>query len=443
MPHRLRVVIVGAGFGGLWTAKALRGQAVDVTLIDRNNYHTFLPLLYQVGAAELNAVDISFPVRTILRKHGNVRFLMAEVDDIDFERRRVSATGTKVPYDRLVLATGSDPFYFEVKGAQEYSFPLKRIEDGLALRNHVLSRFERAARQGDAVARKRALTFAIVGGGPTGVEYAGALAELISGPVRRDYPELAGGQIEVVLLEALDELLVELPPKLGMYARGRLERMGVKVRTGSRVREIARRSVRLGDGTEIPTETVVWTAGVRGDKDAQRWGLPTGPDGTVCVEPTLQVCGHPDTYVVGDLASFRDVESREPLPMIAPVATQQGDHVGRNVIRELAGKEPLPFRFRDPGMLVTVGRNAAVANVFGRAFTGFPAWVLWLVVHLLKLMGFRNRLVVLTNWAFDYFFFERAVRLILPVRQTAEIEASRGQADLSADESVLRARRED
>jgi NADH dehydrogenase len=427
-------VIVGAGFGGLWAARALDGEDVEVLLVDRNNFHTFYPLLYQIGAAELDATEICYPVRKILRDQENARFMMAAVDEVRPEEGVVRAGGETIRYDHLILATGSDPHFFGVEGAAEHAFPLRVLQDGIALRNHVLSRFERAARMSDSSRRRRALTFVIVGGGPTGVEYAGALAELVYGPIARDYPEVDAGEVSILLVEALDHLLTSMPRDLGDYAAGRLETMGVDVRTGTMVEEVSPGGVRFAEDGGIESETVVWTAGVQGDVDAGNWGLPVGRGGRVEVESTLAVPGHPAIQVVGDLAGLE--QDGEPLPQIAPVAIQQGEHAARNVLRALRGEAAEPFRYEDRGMLATVGRNHAVARIFGRSFRGFPAWLLWLAVHIAKLIGFRNRLVVLTNWAWDYFTYERFVRLILPLADAARLETTHGEPALPAEESV-------
>lgn len=428
---RPRVVVVGAGFGGLWAVRALADAPADVLLLDRNNYHTFYPLLYQIGAAELNATEIAYPVRKILRGQENARFRMAEVEDVDLDRGAVRAAGREVPYDHLILATGSDAHFFGVEGADEHAYPLKEIEEGIALRNHVLERFEEAARADDPDTRRRLLRFVIVGGGPTGVEYAGALAELIQGPLSRDFPELDVDEVSVLLVEALDRLLAAMPEKLGRYAERRLGNMGVEVRTGVAVEEVGADRVRLSDGTVLATDTVVWTGGVRGDPDAGRWGLPTGDGGRVRVADDLTVPGHPEVQVVGDLSGFR--QGGEALPMIAPAAIQQGEHAASNVRRQIEGRAPEAFRYDDPGMLAVIGRNHGVAHVFGRAFTGFAAWVLWLVIHLAKLIGFRNRLVVLLNWAWDYVSYERVVRLILPITPERGPRAGDGTRPESAE----------
>ncbi len=409
---RPRVAIVGAGFGGLWAARSLARSPVEVLLIDRQNYHCFLPLLYQVAAAELEPEEIAYPVRSILWKLPNARFVLADVKGVDLTHRVLETDGPVIPYDFLILATGSVSHFFGVPGADEHAFPLKTLEQGVALRTQILRCFERAAFETELGRRRRMLTFAIVGGGPTGVEFAGALAELIYGPFVRDYSMLDFQEVRIVLLEAMDGLLPGLPERLRGYALARLRRMGVEVRLQATVGQITEEAVRLKDGTVLPTETTVWTAGVRGDPLAQAWGLPTPRAGRVAVLPTLQVSDHPEVHVIGDLAHIED--GGRPLPMIAPVAIQQGVAAARNIARQILGQDPLPFRYRDPGVMATIGRNAAVVYWRGRSFTGFPAWILWLGVHLFNLIGFRNRLFVLINWAWDYLFFERAVRLILP-----------------------------
>ncbi len=409
---RPRVVIVGAGFGGLVAARALARWAGEVTLVDRNNYHTFLPLLYQVAAAELEATDIAYPVRSIKRKLKNVRFIMAEVIGIRAAERVVETNGPEIPYDYLLLATGSVPHFFGVEGAEQYAFPLYELEQGVALRTQILRCFERAVQELDAEKRQQMLTFAIVGGGPTGVEYAGALAELIHGPLQKDYPTLDFGEVRLVLLEALDGLLAFMPEKLGAYTQSRLEKMGVEVQLGAMVSKITAQSVHLKDGTAMPTETVVWTAGVRADPRLQNWGLPLARGGRVATESTLQVKEHPEIYAIGDVSYLE--EAGQPLPMVAPVAMQQGKVAVQNIVRQAEGRELELFRYRDQGTMVTIGRNTGVARIGRRGFSGFFAWAAWLAVHLFKLIGFRNRLAVLLNWSWDYFFFERVARIIVP-----------------------------
>ena len=412
VPSRPRVVVVGAGFGGLWAARALSRSPADVLLIDRNNYHTFLPLLYQVAAAELEPGDIVYPVRSILRGLPNADFALAEVRRIDFSERLVYLDGRAVAYDYLIIAAGSASHFFGVAGGPEFAFPLKTLDQGIRLRNHILRCFEGAAHNPDPAERRRLLTFVIVGGGPTGVEFAGALSELLRRPLTRDYPRINFEEARVILLETAESLLPGFPDRLRAYAQDHLRRMGVEVRVRATVSQITPQATHLKDGLLMPTETVVWTAGVRGVPQAETWGLPTGRGGRVATLPTLQVAGHPEVYVVGDLAYLE--EAGRPLPMVAPVAIQQGRFAAENIARQIEGREPLSFRYRDRGTMVTIGRNAAVAQLGGRSFTGFPAWLIWLSVHLFNLIGFRNRLIVLINWAWDYFLYERAVRLILP-----------------------------
>jgi NADH dehydrogenase len=419
-----RVVIAGAGFGGLWTARALAGRAVDVTLVDRNNYHTFFPLLYQVAAAELVPTDIAYPVRSILRGAHNVQVRMAEVEGLDLTGRRLRTSTGDLDYDTLVLALGSVPHYFGVEGAQEHAFPLRWMSDAIPLRHHVLSRFELAATTRDPFVRRRLLTFAIVGGGPTGVEFAGALAELVYGPLHRDHPTLDLDEVAVVVLEAGERLLGGMPARLGAYAADRLRRRRVRVRLGVRVDSVQRGSVVLAGGETISTQTAVWTAGVQGDPLASAWGLPIAGAGRVAADEHLRVVGHPEVYVVGDLA-YREDARGHPLPQIAPVAIQQARCVAENILSRVDGGSAEPFRFSDPGMLAVIGRNAAVAHVAGRSLRGLVAWVLWLVIHVAKLIGFRNRALVLVNWAWNYVFYRRAVRVILPT--VRESEARGGQ----------------
>lgn len=412
---RPRVVIVGAGFAGLWAARTLARSGVHVLLLDRNNYHTFQALLYQVAAAELNPSDIAHPLRSILRPVREADFTMAEAQALDLTAQTIHTRDDCVSYDYLILALGSQSNFFDVPGAREHAFPLKTLEEGVRLRNHILRCFERAAREPCATERQRLMTFAIVGGGATGVEFAGALSELIQGSFSRDFAGLDLGLARVVLLEGRDRLLTGMPAQLQEYAMGRLRRMGVQLRIAAAVRAIEPGAVQMCDGSVLPTAAVIWTAGVRGHTHAEAWGLPTTHDGRVKVLPTLQLRNHPNVYVIGDLAAAK--QDGQVLPMLAPVAIQEGIAAARNITRQMRGLEAQSFRYRDRGTMATIGRNAAVARLGKSAFTGFFAWVLWLVVHVVKLIGFRNRLLVLINWAWDYFFFERAVRLILPTEE--------------------------
>ena len=415
-----KVVVVGAGFGGLWAARALARERLEILILERNNYHTFLPLLYQVAAAELGPEDIAHPVRSILRKLPNVRMEMADVETIDILMHRIRTTDRFITYDYLILATGSETSFFGIPGASEYAFPLKTLEDAITLRNNILYCFEKAIQEENVERRRRLLTFTIVGGGSTGVEIAGALAELIRGPLMKDFIGLDFKEVRIVLIEASDNLLPGFPECCRDYSNSRLRQMGIEMQVKSSVTQITRDSIRLKNGQVIPTQTVVWATGVRGASLVQNAGLELTQNGRIKVLPTLQVLDHPETYVIGDLAYFED--GGKSLPMTAPVAIQQAIMAARNIKRQIQGKSPEPFHYRDHGIMVIIGRNTAIARVKNRSFTGFPAWVLWLTVHIFKLIGFRNRLLVLINWALDYFFYERAVRIILPKRQTKDVE---------------------
>ncbi len=418
VPARPRVVIVGAGFGGMWVARTLANAEVDVTLIDRSNYHTFFPLLYQVAAAELTPTDIAHPIRAVFRRATNVTVRLAEMTGLDLDGRLVRTDQGSFPYDRLVLALGSEPSFFGVAGAEEHAFPLRWMADAIPLRHHVLTRFE-VALAASAERRRRLLTFVVVGGGPTGVEYAGALSELIFGPLLADFPSIGRDEVRIVLLEGGDRLLAGIPDRLGAYALERLARRRVDVRFGGLVESVDALGVTLTDGVRVESETVVWTAGVQGEPRAAEWGLPVAKAGRVPVNDLLALPDRPEVHVVGDLAYREDDEGR-PLPQVAQVAIQQGRCVARNVLREIRGGRPEPFRYRDPGMLAVIGRNAAVARIFGISFRGWPAWLVWLAIHVSWLIGFRNRVLVLVNWGWNYVFYRRAVRLILPTLVPSE-----------------------
>lgn len=407
-----RIVIVGAGFGGLWAAKRFVACRLAVTLLDKNNYHTFFLLLYQVAAAELSPSEIAYPIRGVFRNEPLVEFRRAEVRDVDLGAHIVNIDGSRLAYDYLVIALGSVPNFFGVEGAARHSFPLRTMDDAIPLRYHILTCFERAAQAADAELRKSLLRFTIVGGGATGVEYAGALAELIYGPLLQDYGNISPEDVQVSLLEAGERLLPGMPERLQAYARVRLEARRVTVRTGCRVEFVGPNRIVTGDDGELATHTVVWSAGVQGDPTVSRWGLPVGPAGRVPVGPTLQLPDHPEVFVVGDLAYLESDEGE--LPLVAQVALQQGSAAADNVMRMIRGEPPVPFTYRDLGMMAVVGRNAAVAQIWGGTFTGFGAWILWLVIHVSNLIGFRNRALVLVNWAWNYVFYRRAVRLILP-----------------------------
>lgn len=407
---RPTVVIVGAGFGGLRAARRLRRVPVDVVMVDRHNYHLFQPLLYQVATAGLEPEQIAKPVRAILRGQRNFDFRMTEVTGLDpAAKRLVTADGT-LAYDYLILAVGGETNYFGLEGIMHHGLGLKDIPDAIRIRNHVLRAFEQAMLETDGERRRAMLTFVVVGGGPTGVEMAGALSELIRLVLVKDYPRLNVKDVRVLLLEGTDRLLGPMPARLREAAAETLWRKHVEVRFGATVAQYDGECVTLKSGEVIPARTLIWAAGVQAAGLTARLGLSTARQGRVAVAPTLEVPGHPEIYVIGD-AAYLEVAGA-PLPMMAPVAIQMAETVARNIRRRLAGREAVPFDYHDPGSLATIGRNAAVAYIRGISFTGFPAWVVWLVVHLIQLIGFRNKLFVLLNWAWDYFFYERAARLI-------------------------------
>jgi len=404
------VVVVGAGFGGLRAARALRRAPVQVVLVDRNNYHLFQPLLYQVATAGLEPEEIAKPARAILRGQKNFDFRMVEVTRVDFAAQRLDTSAGPMNYDFLVLAPGGETNFFGLESMQRYGMGLKDIPDAVAIRNHVLTCFEQAMLEADAERRRALLTFIVVGGGPTGVEMAGALSELIRLVLVKDYPRLNIKDVRILLLEATDKLLAAMPERLGEAAGKTLWRKYVEVRFGASVADYDGARIRLKSGEVIPAQTVIWAAGVRASPLNATLGLPAARQGRIPVEPTLQVPGHPEVFIIGD-AAYREQDG-EPLPMVAPVAIQMGQSVAGNIRRLLRGHPLRPFHYRDQGTLATIGRNAAVANVYGLKLSGFPAWVMWLVVHIIQLIGFRNKLFVLINWAWDYFFYERAARLI-------------------------------
>lgn len=405
-----RVAIVGMGFAGLQAARGLAGRGLELVLVDRHNYHLFTPLLYQVATASIEPESIVYPVREITRSWPHTRFRMADVSEIDLDRRELHTSQGTIGYDYLVLSPGSATDFLSIPSVAEHAFPLKDLSDASVLRNHVLRAFEQAAQEPDAARRQGPLTFVVVGGGPTGVEYAGALAELVRWELRKDHPELSHEEVHVILLEALDRLLLPFPESLSEYALHRLEEMGVEVRLGSRVTGASDDRVLLEDGSHIETRALVWATGVRSERLAAALPGSKAEGGAIPVEPDLTLPGHPEVYVVGD-AAYVEQDGRR-LPQMAPVAIQEGRYSARAILaRERGGKVP-PFRYRDRGMMAVVGRGKAVATTFGVSFGGILAWLIWLALHFLQLIGFRNRLVVLINWASDYLFFDRKLRII-------------------------------
>jgi len=408
---RPRVVIVGAGFGGLRAARALAGAPVDVLLLDRNNYHLFQPLLYQVAVAALPPSEIAYPVRSILRSQRNLEFRVVEVTGFDLAHRVVRTSRGDTAFDHLIVASGAATNFFGLRDVAEHGFDLKSLPDALRLRNHVMRCFEDAIATADPEERKRLLTIAVVGGGPTGVEVAGAVSELLRRVLARDYRAIPRGEISVILLEAGTRVLATMPESLSAAAEASLKTLGVDVRFSAIVAGYDGTTVRMRDGTEIAARTLVWAAGVQASPLTQAIGVPLHRSGRILVEPTLAIPGHPDVYVVGDAAYLETPEGA--VPMLAPPAIQMGATAAKNVLRRLAGSPLVPFRYKDPGTMATIGRSAAVAVLRGLKFRGLAAWVIWLFVHLMQLVGFRNKLVVLVDWAWQYVFYQPASALIV------------------------------
>ena len=412
-PH---VVIIGGGFAGLAAARALARSPVRVTLLDRRNHHVFQPLLYQVATAGLSAPDIAAPIRRILRGQGNATVMLGEVARIDAASRQVLLTDGELAYDALVLASGATHSYFGHAEWEPYAPGLKSLEDALEIRRRLLLAFECAEREGDEERRRAFLTFVVVGGGPTGVELAGTVAELARHTLRREFRRIDPGTAQVVLLEAAPRVLPPYAADLSAKAQGQLERLGVEVRIGARVTGVDGEGVTLEGAGRIQTRTVLWAAGVAASTLGASLGAPVDRAGRVVVQPDLSVPGHPQVFVAGDLAHFE--QDGVPVPGVAPAAMQMGRHAARNVMRLLQGQPPQAFRYRDKGSLATIGRNSAVAQ-FGQRLKlwGLPAWLAWLVIHIFFLIGFRNRFVVMFDWALAYLTYQRHARLILETRR--------------------------
>jgi len=409
LPH---VVVVGGGFGGLWATRALAGAPVRITLIDRHNHHLFQPLLYQVATAGLSAPDIAAPLRHILRKQKNVEVRLAEVASILPQDKRVVFTdGSTLAFDYLLLATGATHAYFGHDEWAAHAPGLKTLDDALQLRRHLLLAFERAEAESDPEKRAAWLSFAVVGGGPTGVELAGTLAEIARHTLKNEFRHIDPSQARVRLVEAGPRVLASFPEALSEKARRQLEKLGVEVTTGTPVNHIDDDGYRLGDAF-VPAKTVVWAAGVAASPLARALNVPLDRAGRVPVQADLSVPGHPDIFVAGDLAAV--TSDGRAVPGVAPAAKQMGAHVAKVLRARLAGSaSPGAFRYRDFGNLATIGRMAAVVD-FGRLkFSGLLAWWFWLTAHVFFLIGFRNRLVVLLNWFWAYWSYQRGARIIL------------------------------
>ncbi len=405
----MQIVIIGGGFGGLDAARGFRDADVRVTLVDRHNYHLFQPLLYQVATAALSPGDIASPIRWILRKQKNVQVLLADARAIDAPNRRVILDRGELTYDYLILATGAAHSYFGHPEWEDRAPALKTLDDALEIRRRVLLAFEAAEREADLQQRTRLLTFVIVGGGPTGVELAGALAEIARQSLPQDFRSINPRSARIVLIEAGPDILSTFPEPLRTRAREALTRLGVEVRTGVPVTRIDESGVTFGSEV-IPAQTVLWAAGVAASPLAKSLGVTLDRVGRVTPQPTLALAEYPNIFVVGDLCAF--MQDGKLLPGVAQVAMQQGAHAARNVLRAIRGEPLEPFRYRDYGTMATIGRGSAIGDVFGFKISGFFGWLFWIFLHIFWLIGFRNRIVVMTEWAWSYITLQRRVRLI-------------------------------
>ena len=418
MATRQRVVILGGGFGGLSAARKLKSAPVDVTLIDRCNYHLFQPLLYQVATGSLSPANISGPLRQVLKQNKNTTVLLGEAIDIDPANHQVILSDGAIAYDTLIVATGSSHQYFGHDDWEKFAPGLKTIEDATDMRARILLAFEAAERETDPKKLKEWMTFVIVGAGPTGAELAGALGEIANDTLKHDFRRINPTEAQIILVEGTDRVLPSYPPKLSEAARKMLERLNVTVRTGAMVTDVKAHSVTIkcGDHNEIiPTRTILWAAGVLasplGLALGKRFGAKTDRAGRVIVDPDMTVPGHPDIFVIGDLSSFTH-QTGNPLPGVAQPAIQQGRYAAKVIERRLRGEKTPPFRYFDKGNLATIGRGAAVADLNFMTLAGWPAWLIWIFLHLLYIVEFQNRLLVFMQWMWLYVTFDRAARLI-------------------------------
>jgi NADH dehydrogenase len=404
-----RVVILGGGFAGLYAARSLRGAPVEVTLLDRKNHHLFQPMLYQVATAALNPADIAAPIRSILSTQENCRVLLAEARRVDRKKNVVETEGAPIPFDYLILATGASHSYFGHDGWSGNAPGLKTIEDALEIRRRVFVAYENAERETDAEKRRAFMTFVVIGAGPTGVEMAGALAEISRRTLARDFRTIDPKSARIILVEGLGRVLPPFPEDLSSAARAQLERLGVEVWTGTRVTGIDEGGVSLG-ADRVGARTVIWAAGVQGSGLATTLGTELDRAGKVRVNPDLSVPGAPHIFVAGDLAFLE--QDGAPVPGVCPAAMQEGRHAARNILAQAGGGVTKPFRYVDKGSFAVIGRGAAVGDMFGWKISGRIAWLAWLAIHIAFLIGFRNRVAVLIGWAYSYLTHRRGARLI-------------------------------
>lgn len=407
---RPRVIVIGAGFGGLNVARYLADSEVEVLLIDRNNYHLFTPLLYQVATCGLDPNQIAYPVRGVFRNRENIRFLLGEVTAINHAKKTITvyendATHTEA-YDYLVIASGSVNNFFGNQQFSQTAFGMKDLAEAITLRDHIIRLFEKAAWINDEDQRRAMTTLVVIGGGPTGLETAGALYELYNYVIKQEYSQFAGMNARVILIEATDRLLAPYPENLRQAALDQLKSLGVEVRLNTRINEIFPDHVVLDDNSTIPTHTVIWAAGVKASPLAKKLDVQLERGNRIPVADTLEVIGREHIFAIGDIAYLLNPKDQQPYPQVSPVAIQQGIQVAKNIRSSVAGKPMEAFRYKDRGIMATIGRSRAVAHLFNRLqLTGWFAWSAWLTLHLVWLIGFRNKLSVLINWAWNYFAF--------------------------------------
>ena len=430
MEKRKRIIIIGAGFAGLKAAQKLSKHPVEVLLIDRNNYHTFTPLLYQVVTCSLDPSAVAYPVRNIFVDKLNVRFLLGDVFDIDYKNQAVTVktkgNGTRLEtYDYLFIAAGSKTNYFNSSNIERNTFGLRDLDDALTLRNHILRLFERAAWTDDETKRNALMTLVVVGGGATGLETAGALHELYNKVLDKEYDKDNNMEANVILLEAAEQLLTPYPNKLRVAAQEQLESIGVEVRTGAFVDEVGSDYIRLKNGDHINTHTIVWSTGVIANPLAELLAVELARGGRIPVENTMKVIGHEHIFAAGDIAYLLQADGEQAYPGLIPVAQQEAELVAKNILHEINGESLETFHYFDKGTMATIGRSRAVAWVFNRIqLSGFIAWIAWLFLHLIELLGMRNRAHVFLNWVWDYIFYDRSVRIIVEGEKQKQGEES-------------------
>jgi NADH dehydrogenase len=410
-PAGPRVVIIGAGFGGLQAAKHLGNKPVRVTVIDRTNYHLFQPLLYQVATAALSPADIAAPVRGILSKYENIEVILAEAQAVDVEARLVRTTEREISYDYLILATGARHSYFGHNEWEKLAPGLKSLEDAVEIRRRILVAFEFAEKTQDLEARAAAMNFVVIGGGPTGVEMAGAIAEIARKTLAKDFRHIDPSTARVILVEGDQRVLSAFPEDLSASALEQLKELGVEVILGAHAENLTENGLEVG-GKFIPCRVKIWAAGNTASPVGKTLGVPVDRAGRVIVQDDLTIPGHPEVQVIGDLANFTSAKDSKPLPGVSPVAIQEGRHAARNILHMVEGAKPQRFYYWDKGSMATIGRHRAVADLNLVHFSGFPAWLAWLFIHILYLVGFRNRIAVLFQWAWAYVTFNKGARLI-------------------------------